>query len=86
MLFPSGMAAKFMEDVYDGQYEVIVTESILHEYDNVMRRRAFHFDEEGISSVSQWFIKNSVPTEYIQKGTNHCNIRICATFICRPIA
>ena len=63
MLSPSGMAATFMEDVYDGQYEVIVTENILHEYDNVMRRRAFHFDEEDISFVNQWFIKNSLFVE-----------------------
>ena len=63
MLSPSGTAARFMGDVFDGQYEVMITETILREYDNVMRRPQFRFDAEDISFVNTWFLENAVLVE-----------------------
>lgn len=63
MLSPSGMSAKFMADVYDGFYEVMATDTILREYDEVMRRPQFQFDDEDISFASRWFVENSILVE-----------------------
>ena len=63
MLSPTGAAARLMADIFDGKYEVIVTETILHEYDEVMHRPQFHFDEEDIDFVIDWMFNNAVFVE-----------------------
>jgi predicted nucleic acid-binding protein len=44
-LTPHGNTAVFMDKVFGGCYDVIVTETILKEYDNVLHRNQFHFEE-----------------------------------------
>ena len=63
MLSPAGAAARLMADIFDGKYEVIVTETIMHEYDEVMHRPQFHFDEEDINFVIDWMFNNAVFVE-----------------------
>lgn len=38
LISPSGNSAKFFGDVLDGKYEVVITKSILDEYDLVLHR------------------------------------------------
>ena len=52
ILSPEGATGRFMSDVYDGRYEVIVTESILNEYDEVMRRPQFKLDLDDIEYIN----------------------------------
>ena len=63
LLSPNGSAAKFMGDVFDGKYEVIVTSSILDEYDEVMRRKRFDINEEIIDFILVWMYDNALFVE-----------------------
>ena len=63
LLSPNGSAAQFMGDVFDGKYEVVVTESILEEYDEVMHRPKFLIDEDIITFIICWFRENALFVE-----------------------
>ena len=63
LLSDNGSAAQFIGDVFDGKYEVVVTESILEEYDEVMHRDRFQIDEDIIAFVMDWFRQNALFVE-----------------------
>ena len=63
LLSPNGSAAQFMGDVFDEKYEVVITESILEEYDEVMHRDRFQIDEDIIQFVLDWFRDNALFVE-----------------------
>lgn len=63
LLSPNGSAAKFMGDVFDEKYEVVVTKSILEEYDDVMHRPGFMIDEDIIQFVLRWMTDNTLFVE-----------------------
>ena len=62
-LSPKGSAAIFMDKVFGEYYDVVVTESILHEYDEVLHRHKFHFSEETISYLLSWFRTHALLVE-----------------------
>ena len=63
LLSPKGDAARFMGDVFDGKYEIIITESIIAEYEDVLHRDKFMIDEEIIKFVLSWFVENAIFVE-----------------------
>ena len=63
LLSQNGGAARFMGDVFDGKYEVVITQSILAEYDDVLHRSKFAMDEDIIQFVLGWFIENAMYVE-----------------------
>jgi putative PIN family toxin of toxin-antitoxin system len=62
-LTPHGNTAVFMDKVFGGCYDVIVTETILKEYDNVLHRNQFHFEETTIAFILDWFRTHGIMVE-----------------------
>lgn len=63
LLSPNGNAAKFIGDVLDEKYEVIITDSIYSEYDEVLHRRRFNIDEDIISFILSWISEHALYVE-----------------------
>lgn len=63
LLSSNGSAARFMGDVFDEKFEVIITESILKEYEDVMKRPKFKIDEDIIQFVLGWMHENALFVE-----------------------
>ncbi|MBR1742446.1 MAG: putative toxin-antitoxin system toxin component, PIN family [Lachnospiraceae bacterium] len=63
LISPNGSSAKFMADVFDQKYEVVITEQILAEYTEVLHRSKFQIDEDIIHFVISWFSSNSLFVE-----------------------
>ncbi len=60
LLSEDGTAFQVLSDVLDGKYEVFVSKEIYDEYDDVLHRDRFGFDEETIQFILEWFCKNAV--------------------------
>lgn len=60
LLSEDGTAFQVLADVMDGKYEVFVSKEIYDEYDDVLHRDRFGFDEETIQFILEWFRKNAV--------------------------
>ncbi len=63
LLSPDGMAFRFLSEVLDGKYTVFISEEVYEEYDEVLHRDKFGFDEEIISYILEWFRSNAVWVE-----------------------
>ena len=60
LLSPDGTAFRLLSDVFDNKHEVIINEEIFREYDDVLHRERFGFDEEVISFILDWFRNNAI--------------------------
>lgn len=60
LLSPDGTAFRILSDVLDGKYVVLISEEIFEEYDDVLHRKKFGFDEEIIKFLLGWFKANAV--------------------------
>lgn len=60
LLTEYGQCESFMEMVYAQKYEVIVTETIMDEYERKLRSKKFPFTDETINKILKWFRKNAV--------------------------
>ena len=60
LLNPSGVSYVFLDRVFAGEYEVIITEKILEEYNEVLRRDKFHIPENIIETIIEWFRNNAI--------------------------
>ena len=60
LLSPDSSAFQILSDVLDGKYMVFISEEIYAEYDDVLHREKFCFDEEMIQFLLMWFKKNAV--------------------------
>ena len=60
LLSPDGTAFRILSDVLDGKYEVLISEEIFKEYDDVLHREKFGFGEEIIEFLLDWFRQNAV--------------------------
>lgn len=60
LLNPNGVSYVFLDRVFAGEYRVIVSEKILEEYNDVLRRDKFGFSEEVITTIIRWFRDNAV--------------------------
>ena len=60
LLSPDGTAFQLLSDVLDNKHEVIINEEIFREYDDVLHRERFGFDEEVISFILDWFRNNAI--------------------------
>lgn len=63
LLNPRGACFVFLDRVFAGIYDVVASEEIILEYDNVLRREKFGFDEEDIEFIVDWFWKNALIVE-----------------------
>lgn len=60
LLSPDGTAFHLLSDVLDNKHEVIINEEIFGEYDDVLHRERFGFNEEVISFILDWFKHNAI--------------------------
>ena len=63
MLTPGGPSSVFIGDVLDEKYEVIITQSILEEYADVLNRPHFQFRSEMIVFFLNWFTEHALFVE-----------------------
>ena len=63
LLNPKGRSARFLEDVFDEKYEIVVTDSIFKEYANVLSRFGFHIKSNAREFVLQWIYENALFVE-----------------------
>lgn len=60
LLNPNGVSYIFLDRVFAGEYQVIVTSQIMKEYNDVLRRKKFRFSDEIIETVLTWFQNNAI--------------------------
>ena len=60
LLSADSNAFKVLSDALDGKYTVLISEEIFQEYQDVLHREKFGFDEEIISFLLEWFKENSI--------------------------
>ncbi len=57
---PDGTAFRVLSDVLDRKHVVLLSQEIFEEYDDVLHRKKFGFDEEIIKFLLDWFKVNAV--------------------------
>ena len=60
LLNPNGVSYVFLDRVFAGEYQVVVTPQIMDEYNDVLRRKKFCFSEDIIETVLEWFRNNAI--------------------------
>lgn len=60
LLNPNGVSYVFLDRVFAGEYQVVVTPQIMEEYNDVLRRKKFCFSEDIIETVLEWFRNNAI--------------------------
>ena len=60
LLSEDSKAFQVLSDALDGKYTVLVSEEIFQEYEDVLHRDKFGFDEEIIQFILNWFRENAV--------------------------
>lgn len=60
LLSADGAAFRVLSDVLEGKYTVIISREIFEEYDDVLHRDKFSFDEDIIQFLLNWFKENAV--------------------------
>ena len=60
LLSADSNAFKVLSDALDGKYTVLISEEIFQEYQDVLHREKFGFDEEIISFLLEWFKENAI--------------------------
>lgn len=63
LLNTKGACYVFLDRVFAGTYDVVVSEDIISEYDDVLRRSQFGFDKEDIDFIIKWFRDNALMVE-----------------------
>lgn len=60
LLSADSNAFKVLSDALDGKYTVLISEEVFQEYQDVLHREKFGFDEEIISFLLEWFKENAI--------------------------
>ncbi|MCM1386420.1 MAG: putative toxin-antitoxin system toxin component, PIN family [Bacillus sp. (in: Bacteria)] len=63
LLSPDGKAFQFLSEVFDGKYAVFISQEVYKEYEEVLHREKFAFDEDTIIYVLEWFKDNAIWVE-----------------------
>lgn len=63
LLNPSGACYIFLDRVFAGVYDVVVSEAIIEEYNDVLIRPHFGFEEEDVCFIVDWFRTNALMVE-----------------------
>ena len=60
LLSADSNAFKVLSDALDGKYTVLISEEIFQEYQDVLHRDKFGFDEKIINFLLAWFRENAI--------------------------
>lgn len=63
LLNPQGSCYVFFNSVLAGAYDVVVSEKIISEYEEVLTRPRFGFDKEDIVFILEWFKSHALFVE-----------------------
>ena len=63
LLNTKGACYVFLDRVFAGTYDVVVSEDIISVYDDVLRRSQFGFDKEDVDFIIKWFRDNALMVE-----------------------
>lgn len=63
LLNTKGACYVFLDRVFAGTYDVVVSEDIISEYDDVLRRSQFGFDKEDVDFIIKWLRDNALMVE-----------------------
>lgn len=63
LLSPDGKAFQLLSEVFDGNHMVFICQKVYEEYEEVLHRAKFGFDEDIIAYVLEWFRNNAVWVE-----------------------
>ena len=63
LISTNGAAARFLGDVFDEKYEVILTETMFLEYRGVLSRKKFSIDPDIQDFILGWFLEHAVLVE-----------------------
>lgn len=66
LLSRDSRAFQVLSDAFDRKYTVMISEEIFHEYQDVLHREKFCFDEDIITFLLTWFKQNAVWIEVIK--------------------
>lgn len=67
LLNPKGACYIFLDRVLAGAYDIVASEAIIAEYNEVLRRSQFGFDEEDVDYLVEWFYSNALMMEVSEK-------------------
>lgn len=67
LLNPKGACYIFLDRVLAGAYDIVASEAIIAEYNEVLRRSQFGFDEEDVDYLVEWFYSNALMVEVSEK-------------------
>lgn len=70
LLSVNGTAYQVLSDVLDGKYTVFISNEIFEEYSGVLHREKFHFDDEIIEFILDWFLENAIWIEVTKSDIN----------------
>lgn len=70
LLSPDGRAFQLLSEVLDGNYTVFISREVYEEYDEVLHREKFGFDEEIILYILEWFRSNALWVEVTKSGVS----------------
>lgn len=66
LLSPDGSAFRLLSNALDGMHVVFISEEIYEEYDDVLHRRKFKFEEDIIEFLLLWFRENAIWIETVK--------------------
>lgn len=67
LLNPKGACYIFLDRVLAGAYDIVASEAIIAEYNEVLRRSQFGFDEGDVDYLVEWFYSNALMVEVSEK-------------------
>lgn len=67
LLNPKGACYIFLDRVLAGAYDIVASEAIIAEYNEVLRRSQFGIDEEDVDYLVEWFYSNALMVEVSEK-------------------
>ena len=67
LLNPKGACYIFLDRVLAGAYDIVASEAIIAEYNEVLRRSQFGFDEEDVDYLVEWLYSNALMVEVSEK-------------------
>lgn len=69
LLSSESRAFQLLSDILDGKYTILISEEIYQEYQDVLHRDKFCFDNEIICFLLNWFKENAVWIQILETNT-----------------
>ena len=81
LLNSKGACYIFLERVFAGVYDVVASSDIIAEYDDVLRREQFGFDEEDIKDIPFYITAKATKSRLVTGNIKHYPIEEMRTMI-----